>query len=109
MCSLDFQQPQLEEQPFTNYLYSFDYELRGEMVKIAILSYDYERELVGYRGHPEDPCYPICAIRYLVLDECGRFLYSPENLTDEEDDDIQERFCMFYDYNPNEEAIECWF
>ena len=101
MSGLDFQQQQLEEQPFTNYIYSFDYILRGEMVKIAILSYEYESRV-------DSICYHISSIRYLILDEYERFLYSQENLTDEEDDDIQQNFCMHYDYNPNEESTECW-
>lgn len=101
MCSLDFQQQQLEEQPFTNYIYSFDYILRGELVKIAILSYEYESQV-------KSMCYHISSIRYLVLDEFDRFLHASENLTDEEDDDIQQYFCMLHDYNPNEESAECW-
>ena len=87
----------LEEQPFQNYIYSFDYTLRDRLVKIAIISYEYERQLIGYNGNTTNPCYPISAIRYLVLDEDERFLYSSENLSNEENDNIQEHFCMLQD------------
>lgn len=95
-------QLRLDPQPFYNYIDEFDYMLRDQLVKVAILAYNYNFNIDKSMG----VFYPISDINYIILDGNYGFLYSSDNLTDEEDDEIQEHYCMLKDNYHNDDIYE---